>query len=231
MAIAAHDGRRFLRHLTFADVVPTDALPQIEHHQGFRLVAAKRVAMHSHALRSRQFDEHIRLAQFHGVIARADRFRSVAERHLRTLKLLLTAVFSANFRNGQQGNVAEVADACAAQVLMAETDEHRVAVVIARAPVPTARRLRRTELYVAKRHVGTEKNVAVAARSDARIDKLREIVAFGKGCNARQQGDCRQKKSFHIASVVRLFFVVFVEIWLKVTISTRKIQILFAFFS
>ena len=103
--------------------------------------------------------------------------------------------------------------------------------VIARTPIPTASRLRRTELHVAKGHIRTEKNVAVTARADARIDKLREIVAFGKGCNARQQGDCRQKKSFHIVQIVRLFFVVFVEIWLKVTISPRKIQILFAFFS
>ena len=180
--------------------------------------------MHSHALRRREFNKDVGVAEFHGIITRTDRFGSVVERHLRTLELLLTAIFQANFRNGQQGNVAEVADARATEVLMAETDEHRVAVVVARTPVPTACRLRRTELNVAKWHVRTEKNVAVAARSDARIDKFRKIFALGKGRDARQQGDGRQKKFFHIVSD-------FVKFWFKVTASTRKIQILFAFFS
>ena len=168
VAIAAHHGRTLLRHPALRHSVPADALPQVEQHQRRLLVGTESVAVHSHALRGREFHKHVRSAEFHGVVARTHRLRGMAE-------LRLPLRFAGN---RQQGDVAEVANARAAQVLVAEADEHRVAVVVARAPVPAARGLRGTKLHVAERHVGPEKHVSVAARADARIHET-GVISVG----------------------------------------------------
>ena len=175
VAVAADHGLALLLHLALADVIPADALSEVEQQQSFLLVGTERVAMHAHALRGCQLHEHVRLAQLHGIIAWRDALRGVRERHQ---SLFLR-------RDGQQRHVAQVADACAAEVLMAEADEHRVGVVVARAPVPAAGRLRGTQLNVAKRHVGAQEHMAMSACSDARIHETRvvDVGSRGRGRN------------------------------------------------
>ena len=78
-------------------------------------------------------------------------------------------------------------------MLVAEAYQHRVAVVIAGTPVPAARGLSRAELYVAKWHIGTEKHVAVTARTDTGIHKT-GVVTIGGSCRQaehRQQGNAQ----------------------------------------
>ena len=56
----------------------------------------------------------------------------------------------------------------------------------ARAPVPTACRLGRTELNESERHVGAHERVAMTAGSDILIYVLREILSrSGSGCNTK----------------------------------------------
>ena len=121
VAVAADDGLALLLHLALGDVIPADALSEVEQQQSFLLVGTERIAMHAHALRGCQLDEHVRLAQLHGIIAWRDALRGVRERHQ---SLFLR-------RDGQQRYVAQVADARATEVLVAEADEHRVRVVVA----------------------------------------------------------------------------------------------------
>ena len=75
---------------------------------------------------------------------------------------------------------------------MTEADEHRVAMVVARAPVPATRGLCGAELHVAERHVGTEEHMAVASGSDAWIHKT-GIVAVGSQCDSGQCADYHGK--------------------------------------
>ena len=167
-AVSAHRSRRLLRQLAVVGVIPADALSQVDAHQRALLIGSEGVAMHSHALRSREFHKHVRSTEFHGVVARTHRLRSMAE-------LRLPLRFAGN---RQQGDVAKVTHARAAQVLMAEADDDGVAVVVARAPVPSARGLRGTELHIAEGHVGSEKHVSVAARADARVHET-GVISVG----------------------------------------------------
>ena len=71
--------------------------------------------------------------------------------------------------NRQQRDVAQVADARAAQVLVAKADEHTVAVMVARAPVPASCGLSRSQLHVAKRYIGAKKDMPMPTGADARV--------------------------------------------------------------
>ena len=118
------------------------------------------VAVDAATLGGGQLNGNLRVVQVDAVVARAHRLVAVAEHGC----VLLSR------GDGQQGDVAKVADARSAEVGMAKAQQHVVAVVIARAPVPAARMLGGPQLNEAKRHVGTEKHVAVATRADAQID-------------------------------------------------------------
>ena len=64
---------------------------------------------------------------------------------------------------------------------MAEANEHRVAVVVTGAPVPSAGRFCGTQLYEAEWYVGSEEYMAVAAGAPAAIAAASEDPkSFGK---------------------------------------------------
>ena len=116
--------------------------------------------MHSRSLGSRQFYGDIRAAAVSQgclVISGPVCFIIVAEDDFLLIPM----------DNRQQCDVAQVADARAAQVLVAEADEHTVAVMVARTPVPAACRLSRSQLHVAKRHIGAKKDMSMPTGADA----------------------------------------------------------------
>ena len=159
-------------------MIPANALTQVEHHEGFLLVGTEGIAMHTYTLCGRQFHKHVRCTQLHSIVA-----------WTHTLGCMCKQRCPLVFRgDGQQCYITEVADACTTQVLMTEADEHRVAMVVARAPVPATRGLSGAELHVAERHVGTEEHMAVATGSDAWIHKT-GIVAVGSQCDSGQCAD------------------------------------------
>jgi len=133
--------------------------------------------MHPRAARGGQFcrDEWCSaIVQGYGIITRANRLVIVPEDDF---PLVTTG-------DRQQGDVAQVTDARATQVLVPEADQHRVAVVIARAPVPAACGLGGTQLDVAEGHVRPEEHMAMPARADAGIDPLGEIHITSDSCQA-----------------------------------------------
>ena len=93
------------------------------------------------------------------IIAGADPFGTVGEQHL-----TLTVV-----QNRQKSHISQLAYARSAQVHVAETNNHTVGLVVARAPIPAPGMLIRTQLYHSKRHVGTHKHMSVATSSNSRI--------------------------------------------------------------
>ena len=95
-------------------MIPTNALAQVEHHEGFLLVGAKGIAMHAHTLCGRQFHKHVRCTQLHSIVARTHTLRCMCKQRC-------PLVFRGD---GQQCHITEVADACTTQVLMTEADEH-----------------------------------------------------------------------------------------------------------
>ena len=74
--------------------------------------------------------------------------------------------------HGQQRHVAQIADARAAEMGVAEADDDVVTDVIARTPVPATRMHRGTELYEPEWHIGTIEDVTMSARTDSGIDIL-----------------------------------------------------------
>ena len=120
--------------------------------------------------------KHVRVGELHRVVARMHLLCLVLEACGSLLEVL----------HGQERHVTEAANASAREVHVAETDELVVVIVVARAPVPAACRLGRTELNESERHVGAHERVAMTARSDILIYVLREILSrSGSGCNTK----------------------------------------------
>ena len=120
------------------------------------------------SLGSSEFNAHA-IGQSYGIIARRSIFGFVGEFHLTHIA----------FRHGQQGNVAQIADACSAKVQLSEADDDGVAVVIARTPVPTLLLLRGTCLDMAKRNVGSEEHMSVSSRANKGVYVLRIVSCDG----------------------------------------------------
>ena len=78
--------------------------------------------------------------------------------------------------DGHQPYVAQVTAAGAAQVHLAEADNLLARLVIARAPVPTHLNLRGAGIHHAERHVGTDEDVPVVARTDAGVNILCKVI-------------------------------------------------------
>ena len=70
---------------------------------------------------------------------------------------------------GQQSNVAQIANARSAEVHLPETNDNRVAIMIARAPIPAAFILRWAYLHQAVRHVCAQKHVPMSTCADVGI--------------------------------------------------------------
>ena len=77
---------------------------------------------------------------------------------------------------GQQSDVAQVANARSAEVHLSETDDNRVAVMVARTPVPTALILRWPNLHQSVRHVCAQKHVSVSACTDVGVYVLGKVL-------------------------------------------------------
>ena len=119
-------GRGNLIYVVILCCIPSDALLQVEHQLCLLCICPEGVALESGTLGGCELYPHVRLLQFHGVVARAHILVGMTEEDF----------LLAGISYGQECHVAQVADTGAAEVLMAESDEHGVGMVIARAPVP-----------------------------------------------------------------------------------------------
>ena len=106
--------------------IPADALLQVEHQLRLLCICTEGIALESGTLGGCKLNPHVRLLQFHGVVARAHILVGMTEEDF----------LLAGIGYGQESHVAQVADTGAAEVLMAESDEYGVGMVIAGAPVP-----------------------------------------------------------------------------------------------
>mgnify|MGYP000450061030 FL=1 len=98
--------------------------------------------------------------------------------------------------HGQECHVAQAADAGAREVHVSEADKLIVVVVVARAPVPTACGLCRTELNESERHVCTHERVSMTAGSDVLIDVLCKILHSScNGCSTKAHTRAATDKS------------------------------------
>ena len=166
LAIACYQCWAHLAHAAYFHRIPSDALQQVELHQRL-LGIGECVAMHTHALCSGELYLDIGVVELQAIIAGADGLVAVGEDY-RVLR---------SGRYGQQSDVAQVTDAGSAEVGVTETDEYIVAIMIARAPVPSTGLLGRTELDVTEGNIGTEEHVAMAAGSHIGIHILRKIFS------------------------------------------------------
>ena len=75
--------------------------------------------------------------------------------------VLLTTCRAHVTRIRHQQHVAQVGTTCTAQVRMAETNNHTVAIMVARTPIPTLVNILRTYLDRTERHVRTHEHMAM----------------------------------------------------------------------
>ena len=124
--MACQGGRGNLVYVVILGCVPSDALFQVEHQLCLLGICPEGIALESGTLGGCKLNPHVRLLQFHGVIARAHILVGMTEEDF-----LLVSIC-----HRQECHVAQVADTGAAEVLMAESDEYGVGVVITGTPVP-----------------------------------------------------------------------------------------------
>ena len=148
-------------------LIPSDALEEVEHQLGFLYIGSKGVTMESSTLGGCKLHPHIGLLQLHGIIARTHILVGMMEHHL----------FLLGIGNRQEGYIAQLANTRTTEVLMSEAYQHRIGLMIARAPVPTARMLCRSQLHIAERHIGTQEDVSMTACTNTWVYKLGEVVS------------------------------------------------------
>ena len=133
VAVAGDDGRTLLPGLALRDLVPADTLLQVESQVTHLCVGRQGIAVQSCAIGGRQLHTDA-VVEHHGVVARPHVLCPMRELHL--LLLLI--------EHRQEGNIAQVGTSRPAEVQVAEAYYHRVAVVVARAPVPPVLTVRRS---------------------------------------------------------------------------------------
>ena len=158
--------------------VPSDTLCEVQYDIPFRRIGREGIAVESHAPGRRQLHAHAG-SQHHRVVAGADVLGTMGELHLPLCRV----------GDRQQGDVSQVADTCSAEVHLPESDDRRVAVMIAGTPVPALLLLCRTRLNVSERNIGSEEHMAVSACSDEWVDILRVVLRKGEESGG---GKCRQ---------------------------------------
>ncbi len=125
----------------------------------------------------------------HGVIAGACLLILMSEGHH-----LLTGIGSR-----QHGEVAQVSNTGAAEMGVAETQQHRVAIVVARAPVPATCGLCGTQLHHAEGNVGPKEHVAMSSGAYEGIDIIGKAQILTR--RSLQQADSghqgHKEASFH----------------------------------
>ena len=124
--MACQGGRGNLVYVVILGCIPSDALLQVEYQLCLLCICPEGVALESGTLGGCKLYPHVRLLQFHGVVARAHILVGMTKEDF----------LLAGISYGQESHVAQVADTGAAEVLMAEADEHGVGVVITGTPVP-----------------------------------------------------------------------------------------------
>lgn len=160
-------------------LVVTYTLMKVENKLCFRHVSTEGIAVETGTPGGCQLYPHIGPLEFQGVIAGAHALIAVMEDYL----------FLTGINDGKESHIAKIAYAGAAKMLMTETYQHRIGVVVAGTPVPTAGVLCGTELDITEGHVGTKKYMSVSAGADSWIHVLCEIVLCetAKKCTYRKQ--------------------------------------------
>ncbi len=172
-------------------LVPAAAVLEVEDHGGI-IGRRERVAVHADARGGGELGRDAVAGQRHGVVAGLrDLLRAVGIGPQARCRILLRAAGADDIaRDGHHRDVEQVADARTAQVRVREADDRRVALVVARAPVPRLGNARRTYLHHAEGHVGPHEDMAVTARADLRIDEAGEI-----GIGRRLRAGSQQQRS------------------------------------
>ena len=126
--VTSHGGSCSIIYIHVLGSIPADTLLQVEYQLCLLCISTEGIALETGTLGSGQLYPYIRLLQFDSIISRAHVLVVVTE-----LDLFLVAIC---YR--QESHVTQVADTGTAQVLVSETDEDGVRMVIARTPVPSA---------------------------------------------------------------------------------------------
>src|ERR1700744_3013930 len=72
---------------------------------------------------------------------------------------------------GHNKDIAKVTDTCAAEMGMGEADQDGIAIIVSGTPVPSFIEILRSQLYCAKGNACADKDMAVSAAADQRVDK------------------------------------------------------------
>ena len=126
--MTSHGGSCGVIYIEVLGSIPADTLLQVEYQLCLLCISTKGIALETGTLGSGQLHPYIRLLQFDCIVSRAHVLVVVTE-----LDFFLVAICY-----GQKSHVAQVADTGTAQVLVSETDEDGVRMMIAGAPVPSA---------------------------------------------------------------------------------------------
>ena len=179
-------------------LVPAAAVLQVEDQR--RLVRGREgITVESHTGRGRHLGRNAVAGQRHRVVPRAhDLLRTVGIGPEARLRILLDAAGVGYLpHDGHHRNVEQVADARTAQMRVRESDDRRIRLVVARAPVPLLRDARGAELHHAEGNVRPDEDMSVAARADFGIDPAGQRLLSG-GCRSaagagEHEGRNRQK--------------------------------------
>ena len=166
-------------------LVPATSVFEVDDDGGI-LGRRERIAVQPHARGGGHFGQNAVAGQRYGVVAGpGDLARAVGiGPETRRRGGLLPAGIGHLARDGHDRDVEQVADAGAGEVGVRESDHGRIALVVARAPVPLLGNARGPELHHAEGDIGADEDVTVAARADFRIDEAGVVVAGQRGLRA-----------------------------------------------
>ena len=171
--------------------VPADAVLQVDHDDG-GVARGEGVTVEADAGGGRQFHVDAVPVEPGGVVAGSGAFVRAAEVGPGAGEGIAGLPAGDGHVAGErhEGDVAEVADACSAEVGVGEAGDGGVGEVVARRPVPRPGDARGTELREAEGDVGAHEDVTVTAGADVRVNVAR--VAGLSRAGSRQQGQYRE---------------------------------------
>ena len=198
IAETRHQGRTLDLHSALAHLVPAYALVQIEHHEAILGVGRQCVTVHTGPLGGCQFHMNM-VVEHHTVVAGAHPLGTMREQHL--------SLFLIQY--GQESHIAQFANTRSTEVHVAKTDDHTVGLMVARAPVPSAGMLVRSQLNHAKRHIGTHKHMSVATGSYSGIHQLGQIPGHARQGHQHERQQKQPPATFFCS---HCFFVLIVNV-------------------
>ena len=146
--------------------VPAYPLEKVEHQLGFLHIGTKGVTMETRTLGGSKLYPYIGLLQLNGIIARTHILVGMMEQHL----------FLISIRYWQEGYIAQLANTRTTEMLMSETYQYRVGLMITGTPVPATSMLGWSQLHITKGNIGSQKHMAMTACSNTWVHVLGKVV-------------------------------------------------------